>query len=267
QVSVPLKELPSAAAVPDMARLEHANCELPEAENWPAESIVPVSEMLPRLGQLPLIEMLLPFCPMLTPEQSPTQVALMFQMPLVEAGRRAAALQVAEHDRSRLFAGQLGNGRTQLRADPAKPLDVLLVRRFLQDRAAALGKRALRHDDDAELRAPFVAGAQPLGDDVDVERDFRNEDRVRAACDAGVQGNPSGVAPHDLDDHDAMVRFGRRVQAIDRFGRKRDGGVEAETVRRADDIVVDGLRDADERDAALEELVADRERAVAADRD
>jgi hypothetical protein len=72
---------------------------------------------------------------------------------------------------------------------------------------------------------------------------------------------------HHLDDDDAAVRFGGRVQPIDRFGREADARVETEAARRAVDVVVDRLRDADERDALLVELVRDGERAVAADAD
>ncbi len=104
-----------------------------------------------------------------------------------------------------------------------------------------------------------------FGDLLQVVRDLRDQDDVGTAGHAGVQRDPAGVASHDLDDHDAAVRFGRGVQAIDRFGRKADRRVEAETARRADDVVVDRLRHADERDAFLVELVRDGQRAVAAD--
>ena len=82
-----------------------------------------------------------------------------------------------------------------------------------------------------------------------------------------VQRDPAGVAPHHLDDHDAAVGFGGRVQAIDRVGREADRGVEAEAAGRPVDVVVDRLRHADERDALLVELVGDGQRAVAADAD
>ncbi len=61
--------------------------------------------------------------------------------------------------------------------------------------------------------------------------------------------------------------FGRRVQAIDRISRKGDGRVEPEAVGRANDVVVDGLRNADDGDTAFAEFVRDRQRAVAADHD
>ncbi len=63
------------------------------------------------------------------------------------------------------------------------------------------------------------------------------------------------------------MRLGGRMQPIDGIGRERDGGIEPEAVRRADDVVVDRLGDADDGNAAKEELVSDRQRAVAPDDD
>ena len=63
-----------------------------------------------------------------------------------------------------------------------------------------------------------------------------------------------------------MLFRSRRVQAVDGVGGERDGRVEAEAVGSADDVVVDRFGHGDDRDPALAELVADRERAVAADR-
>ena len=100
-------------------------------------------------------------------------------------------------------------------------------------------------------RAPHRSRSQqPLGDQGDVERNLRNQNRVGAAGDAGVQRDPAGVAPHHFGHHDPAVRLGRRVQPVDGIGGEGHRRVEAETVGRADDVVVDGLRDADQRDAA-----------------
>jgi hypothetical protein len=98
-----------------------------------------------------------------------------------------------------------------------------------------------------------------------VRTESPDEDDVSAASDPGMEGDPAGVAAHDLDDHDATVRFSGRVQPVDRFGREADRGVEPETARRSEDVVVDGLRNADEWDAFLVELVRNRERPIAAD--
>ena len=52
----------------------------------------------------------------------------------------------------------------------------------------------------------------------------------------------SRLTAHHLDDHHPVVRLGRRVQAVDRLGGDRDGGVEAECVVGAAEVVVDRLR-------------------------
>ena len=92
-----------------------------------------------------------------------------------------------------------------------------------------------------------------LGDLLDVVRDFRNQNRVRGPGYPGVQRDPTGVSTHHLYDHHAIVRFGRRVQAVDRLGGDGDRGVEAESRDRAVEVVVDGLRDSDDGQALLGE--------------
>ena len=47
------------------------------------------------------------------------------------------------------------------------------------------------------------------------------------------------------------MRLGSRVQPIDRLGRDRDGGVEAERVVRAREVVVDRLGNTDDRQRVL----------------
>ena len=67
----------------------------------------------------------------------------------------------------------------------------------------------------------------------------------------GVQRDPAGVPAHHLDDERAVVRLGGGVQAVDRLGRDVDRGVEAEGVVGRVEVVVDGLRHADDADAVL----------------
>ena len=51
----------------------------------------------------------------------------------------------------------------------------------------------------------------------------------------------TGMAAHDLDDHHTVVRLGRGVQAVDRFGRDFDCSDEAKGEIGALDVVVDGF--------------------------
>ena len=102
----------------------------------------------------------------------------------------------------------------------------------------------------------------------DRQRVLGDEHDVGAAGDAAHDGDPAGVAAHDLDDHHAVVRLRRRVQAVDRLGADRDGGVEAEGVVGAREVVVDRLRHADDRQPVLVvQARGDAERVLAADRD
>src|ERR1041385_5175044 len=71
---------------------------------------------------------------------------------------------------------------------------------------------------------------------------------------------------HDLDDHDAFMAFGGRVDLVDRVRRRGNGGVEPERRHGPADVVVDGLRHANDRQSLLQQRVRDPERAVAADR-
>jgi len=57
------------------------------------------------------------------------------------------------------------------------------------------------------------------------------------------------------------------VQLVDRVGRSLDGGGESERESGSRQVIVDGLRYADDPDASLRQLVRYVERAVASDRD
>ena len=126
---------------------------------------------------------------------------------------------------------------------------------------------AFGRDHDAEVFAAGVAQADQFGDLIDIDRDFRNQNDVGAAGDAAVERDPSGMAPHDFDDDNAVVRFGGGVDAVDGAGGDVDRGIEAKGEVGAGEIVVDGLGDADHFDAVLMEFGRDGKRVVAANRD
>src|SRR5437899_3003847 len=80
----------------------------------------------------------------------------------------------------------------------------------------------------AEALADGLAVAHELADAVDGERYLGDEDGVRSAGDARLERDPAGVAAHHLDEHDAMVRLGRRMDLVDGVGRGVQRGVEPE---------------------------------------
>jgi hypothetical protein len=140
--------------------------------------------------------------------------------------------------------------------------------RCLDDRQLTVPRpRPLGNDDDAESGTPVIAILNALRNLVEIVRDLRDEDDIGATGHAAMQRDPPRVPSHDFHHHDAAMRLRSGVESIDRFGREADCGVEAETARRADDVVVDCLGNANERNPLLVELVGDGERSVAANAD
>ena len=130
------------------------------------------------------------------------------------------------------------------------------------DRLRALG------DDDDRREVRLEAAPDQPADPVEVERLLGDQDHVGAAGEAGVEGDPAGVAAHHLDDQHPVVAVGGGVQAVDRLHRDVDRGVEAEGVVGGAEVVVDRLRHADDADAVLGvQPRGDAERVLAADRD
>ena len=75
------------------------------------------------------------------------------------------------------------------------------------------------------------------------------------------------MAPHDLKDHDPLVRFGGGVEPVQRIDDGGDRAVEAEGHRRGAKVVVDGFRNPDDGPACAEKLEAGGQRSIAADDD
>ena len=90
---------------------------------------------------------------------------------------------------------------------------------------------------------------------------------MRAAGDSGFERDPAGIAAHDLNHHDAVVRFGGSVNFIDGVGGGVQRGIEAEGDFGGRNVVVDGLGHTHHIDSFLKELERDFLRAIAADDD
>src|ERR1043165_5923452 len=127
----------------------------------------------------------------------------------VEGRGRAAALRVAEVGVARVNPRAPLDLQREVEADAAEPtLTVnLLLRRVVEEVFFGMRVRVLRDDDDGEGAAALLGVAQKLADARDAEGVFGDEYHVCAAGDAAVGRDPTGVAAHDLDDHDAMARI------------------------------------------------------------
>ena len=62
---------------------------------------------------------------------------------------------------------------------------------------------------------------------------FWYQDHIGTASQAGVQSNPAAVAAHDFYHHDAIVRLGRGVNAINRLCYNVNCRIETKSVIRA----------------------------------
>ena len=102
---------------------------------------------------------------------------------------------------------------------------------------------------------------------LEVERNLRDQDDVCAAGNSRVQGDPSRVTPHHFDHHDSRMSLGGGSEPVDRLRRTADRSVEPERAIRANNIVVDRLRYADDRHSQAMKPVSDVERAVPPDYD
>ena len=168
----------------------------------------------------------------------------------VEGGRGAAALDVAEHRRARLLAGAaldlaLEPVGDAAEADVAEGVELVAV--------AASGMPPFGSAPSATtmIGAKWLSKRRPTSSQT---RSMSNwllgdQDHVGAAGEAGVEGDPAGVAAHHLDDQDPVVAVGGGVQAVDRLHRDVDRGVEAEGVVGGAEVVVDRLRHPDDVDA------------------
>jgi hypothetical protein len=103
---------------------------------------------------------------------------------------------MTEHNCARFLAGQFPQLPGHDLAHSTEPFDVPGTSRFFQCHPAADRFRALGHDDDGVL--PVVARSPAFdvrGDFGNVIRDFRDQNRIRPASDAGMQRKPPAYRP------------------------------------------------------------------------
>ena len=147
--------------------------------------------------------------------------------------------------------------------DPSEPLRVSIDVPLLPTHPLC----SLGYDDDVELRPFLRSRTDRLHDRFRPVSDLRDENDVRPPSQPRVERDPSRVAPHDLQDHHAIVAFRGGVQAIDGFGGYRHRGHEPKGEVGRRQIIVDCLRHGDDRNAAVAEPLRDAKRSVAPDGD
>src|SRR5581483_6628852 len=175
---------------------------------------------------------------------------------------------VAEYRRPRLKTGAALDLLLQRMADPPESRMAELVHLpGLERHGSLLGYRSFRRDQDREIASAGVTASDQLAGLLDVKRLLGDQDHVRSAGDAGVQGDPPRLTSHDLDHEDAVVTLRGRVQAVDRVSGDLKRCVEPEGEIRPPEVVVDRLGHAHDGDPLSVEPVRHPERVLSPDRD
>src|SRR5262249_16512122 len=165
---------------------------------------------------------------------------------------------------ARFLARALLNFRANYRTNPAKSRLAGFSVYAGSHKIAVLLSRPLRHDDDCEFFPELLPFLNFTADAFVGERNFRNQNYVRAAGHTRKQSDPAGVTTHDFENHDAIMTFSSGMQPIERIGRARHGGIKSEREQRSLQIVVYGLGHADYWNSVFKKLLRDAQRAVAA---
>ena len=170
----------------------------------------------------------------------------------VERSWRAAALQVAEHAGADLLACAFSNFGAHDLTNSAQA--VFTAGGRVAQLLAFFGRGPLRDDDHGALRPRFLAPHDLVGDLGIFKGYFRDENHIGAARETAVERDPTRMASHHFEHHDALVAGGRRVEPIHGISHTGDSRVEAERHRGGFQIVVNSLGHADDGDAFLVEL-------------
>ncbi len=96
---------------------------------------------------------------------------------------------------------------------------------------------------------------------------FRDQNCIRRARHARVQGDPTGIPAHHLHHHHPSVRSRRGVQAVKCFGGESHGSIEAEGHIRFIEVVIDCFGHRDHSQPAFRKYAGDRQRPIATHRD
>ena len=188
----------------------------------------------------------------------------------VEGRGIAAPLEMSQHEVPRLLARALLDHLGEDQGDADLLLAFLHVSEFVEDFVFLHFFRklivlcALGHGDDGVVFPLLVPLVHRRAHFVYIERNFGDQDYVRAAGHPSVQGDPSRVAAHDLHHHHPFVGPRGGVQPVQRLHHPVDCGVEPEGVVRSADVVVNGLGHAHDLSACVVELLGHTQRVVSA---
>ena len=106
---------------------------------------------------------------------------------------------------------------------------------------------------------------QTVAELADIEGQLRDDQVFRSPRDGRFEREKARIAPHDLDDEQAIVAACGVPKLHDRLERRIDGRIEPDRFVRSGDVVVDRPGNPDHRDAFLRKRQRPPERTVSSD--
>ena len=94
---------------------------------------------------------------------------------------------------------------------------------------------------DAEIRSMPAAAANGFSNLAHIIRNFGNQNHISSRGNAGSEGQPARLVPHDFRHDDPMVAVGRAVKTVERFRGDPQGSVKTEGVISLRHVVINGL--------------------------
>src|ERR1051325_9273884 len=122
---------------------------------------------------------------------------------------------------------------------------------------------ALRDNNDTKIRSCEIACSNLVCHSLSRKRNLRNQDDICAARYSRVQGDPTSMTAHHLQDHHSIMRLGSCVKSVESFSSNVQRGNETEGQFSARHIVIDCLRHAANWHSTLIELRGDRQSTLA----
>jgi len=151
---------------------------------------------------------------------------------------------------------------------PAQPNFALAAQTGFDGGKMTFGRDGpFRHDNHGRGQAQGGAFLGESGDLGVVEGNLRDEDGIGPAGQPAVEGDPAGMASHGFHHHDPLVGAGGGVEAVEAVDHAGDGGIESEGGGGGENVVVDGLGNADHIDSRFLKLQRRGEGTVPTDAD
>ena len=185
----------------------------------------------------------------------------------IERRGGTTALEMAEGAGAGFLAGVFFDLLGHVVTDATEAVFAFGADTFLGEEFAGFNACAFGDDDEGAVTAGGVAFANGLGDVLEVEGDFWQQDHICPTSHAAIKGDPACMASHDFQHDDALVAFCGGVQAIQGIHDGGDGGIKTKGGGGGLNVIVDGLGDADDVDAHLGQLQAGGEAAISTDHD